>query len=493
MMLPSRLRLLMRFGLLAFGLVLIGVLLRIVLITRGIDVALKRAGATEIRFHVAQASPWRLVVEDVGFLIGLQPFSAGRVTLERAHWWTPSFGGLRIEQARVPINLVNLHRRTAAAEEKPERALVPNSLPFEQLTIDGELVIHASGAADQALSIRMEARYDGEEWAGTARVAGPGLSMEGLGRLHLENGEGSFELPEVALDLKSSWGLLQQLLPVPVEEWEIEGKLTGRVMAQYARNQLTAGGTVSLREGRLVHPVKELEAGGIEADLEFTDFENLVTKPGTLRVRELRSGRLVLRDLHAAVGLSGGDRIEVTRLSVQSLGGNLSTEPFHYSPSAAELDVVVLVDGISVEEVMGLTQNLPATATGRVDGRLPVEIGADGIQFGTGWLALEPGSFAEIQFHAKGLLTGGTAPGSTGFAVLEKIEAGMLKLRISDLRLDVRPPHAPAGRSAQLHLKGEPVDPQVKAPVTLDLNVNGPLERLLKLGMDSRVSIGSGK
>jgi hypothetical protein len=493
MMLTSRRRLLMTFGILVFGVVLIGILLRSVLITRGIDVALKRAGATEVRFHVAHASPWRLVVEDVGFLMGLQPFAAGRVTMDRAHWWTPSFGAVHIEQARVPINLVGLFRQSSATEEKPERAPVPNGLPFEQLTIDGQFLIRVSGLADQALSVRMEARYEGEEWTGTTRVTGPGLNIEGLGRIHLGNGEGSFELPQVSVDLRSSRDFLKQLLPMPVEEWEIEGKLTGRVMAQYARNQLTAGGTVSLREGRLVHPVKELEAGGIEADLEFTDFEKLLMKTGTLRIRELRSGQLVLRDLNAAMGLSGADRIEVTRLSGQALGGNLSTEPFRVSPSAAELDVVVLVDGIAVEDVMALTQNLPAKATGRVDGRLPMRIDADGIQFGTGWLALEPGSFAEIQFNAKGLLTGGSAPGSTGFVVLEKIEAGMLKLRISDLRLDVRPPNAPAGRSAQLHLKGEPVDPQVKAPVTLDLNVNGPLERLLKLGMDSRVSIGSGK
>ena len=64
---------------------------------------------------------------------------------------------------------------------------------------------------------------------------------------------------------------------------------------------------------------------------------------------------------------------------------------------------------------------------------------------------------------------------------------------ISELRLDIRPTNAPEGRSAQLHIAGQPVDKEVKAPVILDLNVNGPLEKLINMGLDSRLSIGSGK
>jgi hypothetical protein len=173
------------------------------------------------------------------------------------------------------------------------------------------------------------------------------------------------------------------------------------------------------------------------------------------------------------------------------LGGLVTAEPFVLVPSEAALDAVLLADGISIEEVMALTEDLPAKASGRVNGRLPVRIDEDGLRFGTGWLALKPGFPAEIAFNTKGLLTGGVAPGSPRHAVLQKIESGLLKLRIGELRLDIRPPNVPAGRSAQLHLKGEPVDPEVKAPVMLDLNVNGPLEKLINMGLDSRLSIGT--
>ena len=122
---------------------------------------------------------------------------------------------------------------------------------------------------------------------------------------------------------------------------------------------------------------------------------------------------------------------------------------------------------------------------------LPLRIDAAGLRLGTGWLQLKPGVHAEIQFNTSGLLTRGVSPGNPSYAVLKKVESGLLKLKINELRLDIRPPNAPPGRSAQLHIAGEPVDPDVKAPVVLDLNVNGPLEQLINLGLDSRVSFGS--
>ena len=140
---------------------------------------------------------------------------------------------------------------------------------------------------------------------------------------------------------------------------------------------------------------------------------------------------------------------------------------------------------------MALTRDLPAKAVGRVDGRFPLRLDDSGVRLGTGWLQLKPGVHAEIQFNATGLLTGGAAPSSPSYAVLKKVESGLLKLKVSELRLDIRPPNAPAGRTARLHLAGAPVDPDVKAPVILDLNVNGPLEKLINLGLDSRLSFGS--
>lgn len=477
----------------AFSLVVLTVALAARLYFAGLAIGalLKEAGATEISFQVAQVSPWRVVVADVGFLLRLQPFAARQVTLDRAHWWTPSLGTLRVQQARMPVNLDALVKSQPTGVTKSGG---PATLPLEEIFIDGQLVIQAAGLPDQALTVKLEARPAAAgKWDGKVQVNAPGLGLKGEGHYELKSGDLAFKVPEVTLDLKTWQGFLQHLVPQTAGDWELEGKLSGSAEGRLAGDKLTAGGSVRLREGRAVSTAQDITTEGIEADLEFIDLAQFRTKPGTLRIRELRTGQLTLRDLAAEFTLEGTDRIAVTHASLKALGGSVTAEPFRYVPSRSELDAVLLVDGISVEEVMALTKDLPAKASGRVNGRVPVRINADGLRLGTGWLELKPGVYAEIQFNAKGLLTGGASPNSPSYAVLQKVESGLLKLKISELRLDIRPTNAPEGRSAQLHIAGEPVDKEVKAPVTLDLNVNGPLEKLLNLGMNSRLSFGTGK
>lgn len=493
--LPKR-RLLLVVGVLAFVTLTVAVLARLTLTGMAVGSLLRMAGASEIKFNVSQASPWRVVVDDVGFQVKTQAFAAKRVSFARHHWWTPSLGAVRVEQARLPLKIVSSVTNPPASstsKNSPAKAQ-PLSIPAEEISIEGQLVVQAAALPEQALTVKIEARLaDQGKWTGQVQVGGPGLGLKAEGTYDLPRQDLAFKVPEVSLDLKQWQQFVQRVIVLPGGATTIEGKLTGNAEGRLVGKSLTAGGTVHLREGRYQNDQNAVVAEGVEADLTIIDFAKFLTKPGTLRVRELRTGQLAMTDLEAEVAFESLDKMTITRASLKALGGSVSAEPFNYSLNLHELEAVLLVDGISVEDVMALTKDLPARATGRVNGRMPVRIDASGLRLGTGWLALKPGVYAEIQFNATGLLTGGVAPNNPSYAVLKKVESGLLKLKISELRLDIRPLDAPAGRSAQLHLQGEPVDPDVKAPVILDLNVNGPLEKLLNMGMDSRVSFGSGK
>lgn len=459
-----------------------------------VNALLQLGGASEIKFSIARASPWNVVVEDLGFQVRMQPFAAKRVSFARSHWWTPSLGTVRVEQARVPLTIdgSDTNPWSWATYKSNKASVQPWQVPLEELSVDGKLVVQAAALPAQELSVQFDARLTPRRtWEGRVQAAGPGLSMEGELNYDMAKDTVAFRLPAVSLDLKDWQAFVQRLVLLPGGKWELAGKFTGSAEGRLAGKELTTNGTVRLREGRAANPQGTITAEGIEADLEFTDFAEVVTKPGALRIREVRTGQLALRDLAAEVALAGTNKLAVSRLSFQALGGTVATEAFNYFPSLRELETVVLVDGINVEEVMALTRDLPARAKGRVNGRFPIRLDDSGVRLGTGWLQLKPGVYAEIQFNATGLLTGGASPSTPSYAVLKKVESGLLKLKISELRLDIRPPNAPAGRSAQLHLVGEPVDPDVKAPVILDLNVNGPLEKLINLGLDSRLSFGS--
>ena len=492
----NRRRLLLTGAVLALTLLAVGLLARVALTRMAIGTLLQMAGASEVKFNVVQASPWRVVVEEVGFHVRTQAFAAKRVTFARAHWWTLSLGAVRVEQARLPVNIDGSDTNPSAwaTYQNGTAAIQPMSVPLEEVAVDGQLVVQAAALPDQVLTVKIAAHLTPQKtWEMKATAEGPGLALKAEGNLNPANLDLDFKLPGISLDLKLWQGFVQRLVLLPGGAWDMAGKLTGSAAGKLAGRKLVLGGPVRLREGRVRYEPKDVTAEGIEADLDFIDLDKFVTKPGTLRVRELRVGQLALRDLAGDFAFADANQLVVSRLSLNVLGGSAAAEPFKYFLNLRELEAVVLVEGVDVREVMALTQDLPAQATGRVNGRFPLRIDGSGLRLGTGWLELKPGVYAEIQFKAAGLLTSGVAVGSPSYTVLNRIESGLLKLKVSELRLDIRPPNAPPGRSAQLHVVGEPVDPGVKAPVTLDLNVNGPLEKLINLGLGSNVSLGPKK
>lgn len=473
-------------------------LLRFPLTAAAVTSALRMAGAGEIKLSVSHSSPWRVVLDDVGFKVRAQDFKAQRVTMERRHWWTPSLGAVRVEQLRVPVtidgsNTNPLSWDTYAGQSGGGGGAV--ALPVEEISIDGQIVVKAAALPDQILTVKLAARLkENSEWEGHVQAEAPGLTVKAEGNFRPSDNELRFRVPEVALDLARWQDFLQRLVVLPGGRWELAGRLTGSAEGRAKGKEVTLAGRVQFREGRLFYPEKKITLTGVEAELVFDDMWNFHTPPGqTARAQELKVGELTLRDVSLTFGVENSEKVAVTQASLKVLGGSISAEPFKLFANQRELEITVLADGLDVEQILAVAPTVPARASGRVDGRLPLRIDASGLRLGTGWLALKPGVYAEIQFNAVGLLTNGVDPKNPRFAVLNKIESGLLRLKVGELRLDVRPPSAPPGRSATLRVTGEPVDPTVKAPVTLDLNVNGPLERLINLGLDSRVSSGKKK
>jgi hypothetical protein len=492
---PTRRRWLLGGGLFA-GLVLAAVVLfRLSLTGLALGGFLKSAGASEVTYQIVNVSPWRVVIENVEFLFKARNYSAKRVSMDRPHWWSATLGHVKVEQAEVPVAIEELTGNTQPAPATASAPAAPShAWPVEELSFDGRLLVQANGLPEQSLNLDFNLKQvDAARWNGQVKLDGPGFVASATGHYDVTRSAGDFAVSDVALDLKRWQGFVTRLISLPdlTKGWEFEGQVSGWVTGRFTADTLVAQGEVRVREGRVNDPGRKISAQGLELDLTVTDFAKLQARPGVLRITELTTGALPLRNLRAEFALVGPERVEFSTLTLSALGGTLAAEPFAVNPGRDELDAVLLVDNVSVAEVLALTKDLPATATGKVDGRFPIHLDADGLQLGTGWLALKPGVNAEIAFNAKGLLTAGASPNSARYSVLQKVESGLLKLGISEMRLDIRPPDAPAGRSATLHIKGAPLDPEVKAPVILDLNVNGPLEKLINLGLDSRLRVGT--
>ncbi len=454
----------------------------------GARTLLELLGADQIRLAVAHASPWRVELRDVAFRVRTRTYAAGGVVFERAHWWTPSLGAVRIVDARLTLNIdgSDTNPWEWASYRNGITRVHPLNLPLEAIAANGELIVQAAGVPDKAIAVKLTGQRVGPElWSGRLHAAGDGVEVTTDLTVDPATNAMGCKLAEFALDVEAWQEFLQRLVLLPGGAARLAGRLTGRAEGRLQGKKLSVGGTLRLRRGRYQNGARPVAAEGIEFDLELVESDKFRAKPGALRVAELRTGRLVVRDIAAGFLLENAGRITVSGATLSALGGRGSVEPFSYSfAQRGELDLVVLVEKLDLPEVLALAPDVRAKAAGRLDGRLPLRIDEGGARLGQGWLALTPGIPAELEFTSPGLLTAGKGTDTPGYMVLQKVEAGLVLVKLDKLRVDLHLPDAPRGCSAQLHLAGRTAGTD-EAVVAFDVSVNGPVERLVDVGFDS--------
>ncbi|HVT72907.1 MAG TPA: YdbH domain-containing protein [Lacunisphaera sp.] len=444
-------------------------------------------GAEHARFEVIRASPWHLELAGVEFRVRTHDLAAGRVTVDRQHWWSPTLGVVRATAARVAFSLdgSGVDPWHWASYRNGEVRFQPFSLPFDEFSAEGTLGVRAAGAPEAEIAARFALRHtDARRWSGPYALHANGLAAAGA--LEVEPGGGSvaFTVDRFELEVGAWQDMLQRLVLPPGGPARIDGQVTGHASGRIGGGRVQVGGELHLRGGSYRHPTRAIAAEGVEFDLELLEQRHFATRPGALRARELRIGRLELRDVVATFGLESSSRLAVTQASFSALGGRADVEPFQYRVDGpGEVDVVVRAEGLDLAEVLRLAPGVPARGHGRIAGRLPLRIDFGGARLAPGWLALAPGESTELELHAPDLLTPGLKESDGGYLVRKQLELGLRRLVVHELRLDIHPPGAPRGVSSHLHLAGEPVGGG--EAVALDLDVNRPLENLIDLDLDA--------
>jgi len=445
-----------------------------------IRTALGLAGATEIRFRTVTAVPSRVVVEDLEFRIKAQVFAARRLTLVRPRWWRFSLGRVQVEGARVALTVDgsdsipwpwDRYDGLAAPAEPP-------GLPVESLVLDGEVTVRAAQQPDQRLTVKLEGAPKGKsDWVGSLVVDGPGFKLAGGGTLLGWGTELDFQVHSAEIDLNIWQGFIQHNLYLPDGPWKLGGRLTGVAEGRVTSRRFAATARVSLRDGRMQARTLDIAAEGVEADLEFSDLWKLRTKSGELRLKQLRVGRLPLQDVRADIGLWGDQTLTVSGLAFSALGGRITAAPFKYFQSQREVATILQVDGLDLARLLPLVPEVPGGISGRVNGTLPLRLQDQGVRLESGYLVLQPGTVAELEYNATTLLrSGATMPGGT-LEVLKAAGNKPARMRLDELRLDIRPPDVPLGCSARLRLAGRTPD----GLVSIDLYVNGAIEKYLDI------------
>ncbi len=271
------------------------------------------------------------------------------------------------------------------------------------------------------------------------------------------------------------------------------GSLTLTGAGTWTDGTTTGGLRVELANGAVHNETEDwaldgitLNAGGDTAGLVVGNV------PLELTVGTITTARFGARALTVNARVQHFERIELTAARIEIAGGEVTAEPFSVAVEEPVLEVTLTMRGVGLEDIVALVPEALAEGRGHVNGS--VRLGwsrASGVTIKHGSVSLADGKPALVRFHPNlGLLTG-----SLPAAILD-LYPGLLKIETGEMpllaaRFDVRltPDGDADGRTARVRIEGGPVDPSLKAPLVLDVNVTGPLAPLIKLG--SGVSLGT--
>lgn len=322
-----------------------------------------------------------------------------------------------------------------------------------------------------------------------ADLTGPGLSAKGNGESNLAMESGEFALQDVRLELKPWSDFLLALAPAAAG-FELDGVVTGDAHGRMEKAALTGTATLRLRDGSLRNPAKGVSAEGIVADLVFPNLPKLISAPHQIMsVGKAQIGAVTLQHGEVDLQIASEQLMTVNAASVEAFGGRLSTESFAVDLAKTDYAVTILANGVEIADVLALFPDLPVKASGEMDGRVPVRFDDTGLHFGQGWAGLEKDQATSVLFNSAGLLTSRISPKNPAYATLQKIETGRARLKVEEFHVDLHPADAPGDRSARLRIVGRPEEPGTDlGALTLEININGPLEDLMNWGLKTEIS-----
>jgi hypothetical protein len=324
-------------------------------------------------------------------------------------------------------------------------------------------------------------------------LAGPGLSLRGSAVLDSQ-GEGTWAVEELTLDLGEWFGWVGPRLLPALAKATLQGQLTAKGAGTWRGGVLGGRATIEVRDGRYEDPALGLTLEGIKVRLDVVDVGERRTAPG--QVLEWSAGKADLVPLgpgRVEFALEG-DTLKIGLIRVAVFGGELEVGPTEFSARRPAVDFSARMRGVELRQVLFLLPPVLVAAQGRLDGQIALRRDSAGLQIGIGRLTLRQGEKADLQFApSPGLLTAQLpAQVKQYYPGLEKLETGGIPLRAERMEIELTPAGDEQGRTATVHIEGGPVDPALKSPVVLQINVRGPLESVVKFGTHSKLRFGGG-
>jgi len=360
---------------------------------------------------------------------------------------------------------------------------LPWPLPVVNGTLSGNFRLSPQSPA---LAWRAEVRPAGE---GALAVAVSVDSSGGRIRAHATisgaTGDGEWQLDEGRVDFAPWFAAVTEKWPL-LAGWQASGTL-----ALTGHGTLRSGvfdGTVALalENGGMRNDAKKISCEGISLRLALAGLQPLRTGPGQeFGVTRITGAGAELHDLKISFALAPGNEVRVASAETAGFGGKISIDPFVFNPAQPRLTLAghaVDVDLAQIFASIDPEQLHIEEAVGRVSGRITLHIDANDVRLGQGGLVMRQGETARLVFAPTPGLFTPYIPQQVRkyYPGFESIELRRLPLVMKTFRIRFYPDGEQAERSVLIQFEGNSADPHLPAPISEEININGPLRESIQ-------------
>ncbi len=346
-------------------------------------------------------------------------------------------------------------------------------LSWQRLEANGVAVTNVGFAlesVDQARIVRLRAGITGSLFTGevTARFpnADPRQVVVGV----------SIPETDLAADDRVT-ALLRKKLP----DLAITGRLSAEASLRLLGGRPLVTGRLRMAGGNLRG--KSFEVRGIEVDVPL-EHDRVLRTTGrpVVSFASAQAGNIRLDQGWVRFQLTP-DEFVIDRMEVGCCKGSLNAYSVHLNLKNPRDDFVVYADRIDMGEALMMAFPFKGKIDGVLYGRVPVGIDRGRVKLYPGFLYSLPGQGGKIVLDDSRQMLGLLEQAGIRGDVQAPLSKALSDMDLSAIKMDLAPREA-GDETLSIRLTGKSNFKEWPAPVDLSLNLNGPIEQLLNIGLD---------
>ncbi len=285
-------------------------------------------------------------------------------------------------------------------------------------------------------------------------------------------------LPEATLEKD---GVVAEAIRARVPGVAVSGSVSAAAEMRLMGSRPYVTGRVKLREGHFASG--DMAAEGVAAEVAFEKgvFFRTIERP-FMTFERAKVGKLLLDagrlDFHLTP-----QELFVDRLEIGWCKGRLNAYSVHLDFKNPKDDFIVYADRIDLGEALMMALSFRGQIEGYLYGRFPVGIDRGRVKLSSGFLYSLPGQSGRLKLDDSGQMLALLEKAGIKGEVQVPLSKALSDMDFSSARLDLETLAQDQG-VLKIKLGGKSNYKEWPAPVDLNLNLHGPMEELLNMGLD---------